>query len=227
MTEPFVKLLVADDHAVVRLGLKALFETVGHYVVVGEAATAAEAVEAARRRAPDVVLMDVRLADGSGIEACREIRSQRPETRVVMLTSYPDEEAVLASVTAGASGYVLKASDPDRLVEAVQVVARGGSLLDPHVTEGILERLRRQPTHADDPLHGLSEQERNILPLLAEGKTNREIAADLCLSEHTIKSYVSNILKKLDLSRRAEAAAFIAARQPLERAIGCGSGRGP
>jgi len=220
MTEPFLKLLLVDDHAVVRFGLKALFETAGSYVVVGEAATAAAAVEAARRRAPDVVLMDVRLGDGNGIEACREIRSQRPQTRVVMLTSYPDEDAVLASVTAGASGYVLKESDPERLLEAVEVVARGGSLLDPRVTEGILERLRRQPTQADDPLPELSEQERNILPLLAEGKTNREIAAELCLSEHTIKSYVSNILKKLHLCRRAEAAAFIASRGPPTEARG-------
>jgi DNA-binding NarL/FixJ family response regulator len=214
MTQPFVKLLLVDDHCVVRLGLKALFETVGSYLVVGEAATVEEAVEAARRRQPDVVLMDVRLGAGNGIEACREIRSQRPETRVLMLTSYADEDAVLASVTAGASGYVLKASDPERLLEAVQVVAAGGSLLDPQVTEGILERLRRQPNQTEDPLHGLSEQQRNILPLVAEGKTNREIAADLCLSEHTVKTYVSSILKKLRLSRRAEAAAFIASRGP-------------
>jgi DNA-binding NarL/FixJ family response regulator len=207
-------LLLVDDHAVVRMGLRALFDGVGHFSVVGEASTAAGAVEVARRRAPDVILMDVRLGDGSGIEACRDIRSERPETRVVMLTSYDDEEAVLASVTAGAAGYVLKASDPARLVEAVEVVARGGSLLDPLVTHALLDRLRRQPTPPNDPLRELSEQERNILPLVAEGKTNREIAAKLCLSEHTIKSYVSNILKKLGLGRRAEAAAFIAARRP-------------
>jgi DNA-binding NarL/FixJ family response regulator len=214
MSEPFVRLLLVDDHAVVRLGLKALFETAGSYLVVGEAATIAEAVEQASRQRPDVVVMDVRLGQGNGIEACREIRSRRPETRVLMLTSYDDEDAVLASVTAGASGYVLKASDPERLLEAVQVVANGGSLLDPQVTEGILDRLRRQPPRPDDPLLVLSEQERNILPLVAEGKTNREIAAELCLSEHTIKTYVSNILKKLRLSRRAEAAAFIASRGP-------------
>jgi two-component system response regulator DevR len=220
MSEPFAKLLLVDDHAVVRLGLKTLFETLGSCVVVGEASTATEAVEVARRRRPDVVLMDVRLADGDGIEACREIRSERPATRVVMLTAYADEEAVLASVAAGAAGYVLKSSDPDRLLEAVDVVARGGSLLDPWVTHRILERLRRHPTQADNPLIGLSEQERHILPLLAEGKTNREIAADLCLSEHTVKGYVSNVFRKLGLSRRAEAAAFVAARRPPADARG-------
>lgn len=223
MTGPFVKLLLVDDHAVVRLGLKALFETVGSCVVVGEAATAAEAIDEARRCQPDVVLMDVRLADGNGIEVCREIRSERPETRVIMLTSYADEEAIVASVTAGASGYVLKATDPDRLIEAVEIVARGGALLDPQVTLTVLERLRRLATHPhDDPLLALSEQERNILPLVAQGKTNREIAAALSLSEHTIKTYLSNILKKLGLSRRAEAAAFIAVRQPLNRQEGLG-----
>jgi DNA-binding NarL/FixJ family response regulator len=222
MTGPFVKLLLVDDHALVRLGLKALFKTVGSCVVVGEAATAAEAVDEARRHQPDVVLVDVRLADGNGVEACREIRSERPETRVIMLTSYDDEEAIVASVAAGASGYVLKATDPERLIEAVEVVARGGALLDPQVTSTVLERLRRLATRPDDPLLALSEHERKIMPLVAQGKTNREIAAALSLSEHTIKTYLSNILKKLGLSRRAEAAAFIAARQQPHRQQGLG-----
>jgi DNA-binding NarL/FixJ family response regulator len=143
-----------------------------------------------------------------------------------MLTSYDDEEAIVASITAGASGYVLKATDPERLIEAVETVARGGALLDPQVTSRVLERLRRLATHPhDDPLLALSEQERNILPLVAQGKTNREIAAVLCLSEHTVKTYLSNILKKLGLSRRAEAAAFIAARQPPNKQQGLGPSR--
>lgn len=211
-----VKLLLVDDHRVVRLGLRALFETVPQFVVVGEAGTVAEALVAARQGHPDVVVMDVRLPDGSGVEACREIRSERPRTRVLMLTSYADEDAVVASIMAGAAGYLLKQSDPDRLIEAVEIVARGGSLLDPAVTQTVLQWIQRLGTRAiEDPLLALSDQERRILPLLAEGKTNREIAAELYLSEHTVKTYVSNILQKLHLSRRAEAAAFIARRRGL------------
>ncbi|HZS02162.1 MAG TPA: response regulator transcription factor [Chloroflexota bacterium] len=210
-----VKLLLVDDHRVVRLGLRTLFETAPQFQVVGEAGTAAEAVAAARRNPPDVVLMDVRLPDGSGVEACREIRSEHPRTRVLMLTSYADEDAVVASIMAGAAGYLLKQTDPERLVEAAEIVAGGGSLLDPAVTQTVLQWMRRLGAQApSDPLIGLSEQERKILPLLAEGKTNREIAAQLYLSEHTVKTYVSNILQKLHLSRRAEAAAFIARRHP-------------
>jgi two-component system response regulator DevR len=211
-----VKLLLVDDHRVVRLGLRALFETVPQFVVVGEAGTVAEALVAARQGQPDVVVLDVRLPDGSGVEACREIRSERPRTRVLMLTSYADEDAVVASIMAGAAGYLLKQSDPDRLIEAVEIVARGGSLLDPAITQTVLQWIQRLGTRAiEDPLLALSDQERRILPLLAEGKTNREIAAELYLSEHTVKTYVSNILQKLHLSRRAEAAAFIARRRGL------------
>jgi DNA-binding NarL/FixJ family response regulator len=180
--------------------------------VVGEAGTVAEAITQARRCQPDVVILDVRLPDGSGVEACREIRSERPEARVIMLTSYADEDAVLASVMAGASGYVLKQVEPDRLIEAVEIVARGGSLLDPSATDAVLGQLRRLGT--PEPDDGLTENERKILPLIAEGKTNRQIAADLYLSEHTVKTYVSQILRKLNFSRRSEAAAFIARRQP-------------
>jgi DNA-binding NarL/FixJ family response regulator len=211
-----VKLLLVDDHRVVRLGLRALFETAPQFVVVGEAGTVAEALVAARQGQPDVVVLDVRLPDGSGVEACREIRSERPRTRVLMLTSYADEDAVVASIMAGAAGYLLKQSDPDRLIEAVEIVARGGSLLDPAITQTVLQWIQRLGTRAiEDPLLALSDQERRILPLLAEGKTNREIAAELYLSEHTVKTYVSNILQKLHLSRRAEAAAFIARRRGL------------
>ncbi len=208
-----IRILVVDDHEVVRLGLKTLFRTVPGCEIVGEAGTVSEAIAAAEQSRPDVVLMDVRLPDGSGVEACREIRSARPETRVIMLTSFADEAAVVASITAGAAGYLLKQADLDRLVEAVHVVARGGSLLDPSVTATVLswlQRVGRRPM--DDPLAGLSEQERKVLPLMVEGKTNREIGQALCLSEHTVKTYVSNILQKLHLARRGEAAAYLARR---------------
>ena len=213
MAEPW-KLLLVDDHQVVRLGLRALFATVAQVVVVGEAGTVAAALAEAHRCQPDVVLLDVRLPDGSGVEACREIRSRRPETQVVMLTSYADDDAVVASILAGAAGYLLKQAEPARLIEAVVIVARGGSLLDPHVTQAVLARMRQLATQPQaDPLAQLTEQERSILPLIAQGKTNRQIATALCLSEHTVKTYVSNILQKLQLARRAEAAAFMAARQ--------------
>jgi len=214
MTGREVRLLLVDDHRVVRLGLAALFKTVPHFVVAGEASTMAGAVTEARRCLPHVVLMDVRLPDGSGVEACREIRSESPETRVVMLTSYSDEEAVMASIMAGAAGYLLKQTDPDRLVDAVETVARGGSLLDPAVTRIVFERLRQVgEVVVHDAFSGLTEQERKILPLIAEGKTNKQIALTLFLSEHTVKDYVSSILQKLRLSRRAEAAAFATRHQ--------------
>jgi two-component system response regulator DevR len=209
-----VKLLLVDDHAVVRVGLRTLFEAVPHFTVVGEAASVAEARALARRTRPDVVVMDVRLPDGSGVEACREIRSDWPHTRVMMLTSYADEDAVVASVLGGAAGYLLKQTDPQRLIEAVEVAAQGGSLLDPAITEAVLAGMRRLAIHRDsDPLSSLGEQERKMLPLVAQGKTNREIAAELALSEHTVKTYISRTLQKLDLTRRAELAAFIARRQ--------------
>ncbi|MBI3979196.1 MAG: response regulator transcription factor [Chloroflexi bacterium] len=210
MASSQVKLLIVDDHKVVRLGLATLFATVPHCSVVGEADSAAQAVAEADRCRPDVVILDVRLPDGSGVEACREIRSQRPETRVIMLTSYADEDAVIASILAGAAGYVLKQSNPERLVEAVRIATAGGSLLDPAITRPVLEWLRHLGSPATrTSVAGLAEQERRILPLIAEGKTNREIAAVLSLSEHTVKTYVSNILRKLHLARRTEVAALI------------------
>ena len=215
MTEPRVRLLVVDDHEVLRLGLTTLFKAQPRFVVVGEAGSVSQAVAEARRCQPDLVIMDVRLPDGSGIEACREIRSERPRIAVLMLTSYADEDAVVDSIMAGAAGYVLKQVLPKQLVEAVEAVARGDSLLDPSVTRTVLGWMQRLGEPAVDPLAraGLSEQERNILPLIADGKTNREIATALSLSERTVKSYVSNILQKLHLTRRAEAAAFVARRQ--------------
>jgi DNA-binding NarL/FixJ family response regulator len=213
MTHQQVRLLLVDDHEVLRLGLRTLFDTAGGFLVVGEAGTVAEGIAQARAQRPDVAIVDLRLPDGSGVEACREIRSERPETRVLVLTSYSDEDAVISSIVSGAAGYLLKQTPPRQLVEAVRTVALGGSLLDPAITGVVLDRLKRAGGRgAEDPLvaAGLSPQERNILPLIAEGKTNREIAEVLVLSERTIKTYVSNILQKLQLSRRSEAAAFSA-----------------
>jgi DNA-binding NarL/FixJ family response regulator len=204
------KILIVDDHAVLRMGLAALFGTVPNFAVVGEAATAAAALVEARRCRPDVVMMDVRLPDGSGVEACRAIREERPETRVIMFTSFADEDSVVEAVMADAAGYVLKGSEPQRLIEAIEAVAAGGSLLDPSVTDTVLRRMRRMGTRSadDDPLAALSKQERKVLPLLAAGRTNREIGASLFVSEHTAKSYVSDILRKLGVARRSQAAAL-------------------
>ena len=213
-----IRVLLADDHPVLRLGMAALLATVPNMQLTGETETAGETIERGIALKPDVIVMDVRLRDGSGIEACREIRSANPNTRVLMLTSFPDQEAVIASLLAGAAGYILKQTDPQQLIEAIETVANGGSLLDPAATSAVLEWMRRgEPTPADDPLAGLSVQYRNILPLIAEGKTNREIGAALSLSESTVKTYVSNILQKLQLTRRTELAAFVTR---LQRARG-------
>ena len=204
-------LLIVDDHEVVRQGLAALLGRRAEFHVVAEAGTVAEAVAAARKFRPDLVVMDVRLPDGSGIEACREIRAEMPDTHVVMLTSYPDEDAVLSAIIAGASGYLLKQVRARDLVAALEAVGRGESLLDPAVTGRVLERIRRIAT-ADQPdeLAQLTSQEQKILLLVAEGKTNKEIAAEVFLSDKTVKNYVSSILAKLNLERRAQAAAYMA-----------------
>jgi two-component system response regulator DevR len=205
------RLLIVDDHEVVRQGLVALLDRRAGFQVVAEAGTVAEAIEQARRFEPDIVVMDVRLPDGSGIEACREIRAERASTRVVMLTSYPDEEAVLSAIVAGAAGYLLKQIRARDLVSALEAVGRGESLLDPAVTEKVLERVRRIAMGGQtDELAVLTAQERKILMLVAEGKTNKEIASEVFLSDKTVKNYVSSILSKLNLERRAQAAAFVA-----------------
>ena len=214
-TQPLrpLRLLVVDDHEVVRQGLVALLDRRSGFEGVAQAGSVAESIDAAARFEPDLVIMDVRLPDGPGIEACREIRATRPETRVVMLTSYPDEEAVLSAIIAGASGYLLKQIRGRDLVAALEAVGRGESLLDPAVTEKVLERVRRMVSgSATDELAGLTSQERKILLLVAEGKTNKEIAADVFLSDKTVKNYVSSILSKLNLERRTQAAAFMAKR---------------
>jgi two-component system response regulator DevR len=211
MTDRPLRVLIVDDHEVVREGLRSILNRRESISVVGEAGTVGTAVEEAARLRPDVVIMDVRLPDGSGVEACREIRQENPNTKVIMLTSYADDEAVFASILAGAAGYLLKQTRGQALAEAIEAVAQGGSLLDPAVTQKVLERVRslggRRP---DDSLASLSDQEQKILLLIAEGKTNKEIAEEIFLSDKTVKNYVSSILSKLNLRRRAEAAAFIA-----------------
>ncbi len=206
-----LRVLVVDDHEVVREGIVAALDRRENFHVVAQAGNVAEAIAAADRFEPDLVVMDVRLPDGSGVEACRDIRSDHPGTRVVMLTSYPDEEAVLSAIVAGASGYLLKETRLRDLVKALETVGAGGSLLDPAVTGKVLERVRRMANDEDDDeLARLTTQERRILLLVAEGKTNREIAAEVFLSDKTVKNYVSSILSKLDLQRRTQAAAYMA-----------------
>lgn len=206
-----LRLLVVDDHEIVRQGLVALLDRRAGFEVVAQAGSVAEATDQARLHEPDIVVMDVRLPDGSGVEACRAIRAELPETRVIMLTSFPDDEAVLSAIVAGASGYLLKQIRARDLVAALEAVGRGESLLDPAVTERVLERVRRIASgQASDELSVLTPQEQKILALVAEGKTNKEIATDVFLSDKTVKNYVSSILSKLNLERRAQAAAFVA-----------------
>jgi two-component system, NarL family, response regulator DevR len=206
-----LRILVVDDHDVVRHGLVAMLARRPQFQVVAQAGTMEEAIQQARRFMPDLVLMDVRLPDGTGIEACREIRAELPGIAVVFLTSSPDEEDVFAAIIAGARGYVLKQSRAAELVEVLTAVARGESRLDPGVTGAILERFRRiaagtYPGEASQ----LTGQERKILALLAEGRTNKEIATAIFLSDKTVKNYVSSILAKLNLEHRAQAPGFVA-----------------
>jgi two-component system response regulator DevR len=206
-----LRLLVVDDHEVVRQGLVALLDRRPGFQIVAQAGSVQEAIAQARLQRPDIVVMDVRLPDGSGVEACREIRAEMPETRVIMLTSFPDDEAVLSAIVAGASGYLLKQIRARDLLSALEAVGRGESLLDPAVTERVLERVRRIASgQSNDELSVLTSQEQKILTLVAEGKTNKEIAADVFLSDKTVKNYVSSILSKLNLERRAQAAAYLA-----------------
>jgi len=210
-----LRLMLVDDHEIVRMGIRTLLEDQPDLVILCEAATAAEAIAEADRCLPDLILMDVRLPDLSGVEACREIRARHPEVRVIMLTSYPDDNAVMASIMAGASGYVLKQTRGRALIEAIRTVGAGGSLLDPAITEKVLERIRSAAGSLEDKLAGLTDQERHILALVAEGKTNKEIAEALHLSAHTVKNYVSDVLKKLGVARRAEAAAYYIRRSGI------------
>ena len=206
-----LRVLLVDDHEVVRSGVRALLQATEDIVVAAEAGSVREAIDEAERARPDVVVMDVRLVDGSGIEATREIRANHPEIRVVMLTSFADDEALFASIMAGASGYVLKQVKGGELVSAIRTVGRGGSLLDPGVTNAVLDRLRKgKHLMKDEKLARLSPQEERILALVADGKTNKQIGDELRLAEKTVKNYVSSILSKLEVARRAEAAAYLA-----------------
>ncbi len=202
-----IRVFLLDDHEIVRTGLRSLLEGEEGFVVVGEAATAGEALDRIPPTRPDVAILDVRLPDGSGIEVCREIRSNSPEIACVMLTSYADDEALFAAIMAGAAGYVLKQVGAMSLVDDIRRVAEGQSLLDPALTERVLERLQDQS--GDDPLlASLTPQERRILDLVAEGQTNRQIAGTLYLAEKTVKNYVSNLLAKLGMERRTQAATY-------------------
>jgi DNA-binding NarL/FixJ family response regulator len=208
MTAVTTRVFLLDDHEVVRRGVRELLEAEPDMDVVGEAGTAEEALTRIPATAPEVAILDVRLPDGDGVEVCREIRSMHPEVSCIMLTSYSDDDAVYSAIMAGASGYLLKQVRGTDLIEGVRRVARGESLLDPAVTARVLDRIR----HRDeaDELATLSNQEQTILELIAEGLTNRQIGERMFLAEKTVKNYVSNMLGKLGMSRRAEAAAYAA-----------------
>jgi DNA-binding NarL/FixJ family response regulator len=191
------------------LGLKALLEHHPQFEVVGEAGTAKEAIEQVSRHHPDVVIMDIRLPGTSGIEACEEITRNYPQTKVVMLTSYAEDEMLFSAIRAGASGYVLKQIGGDDLIRALEAVSRGDALLDPAVTQRVFQEVRRAVKDEEaSAFANLSQQERHVLQLVSEGKTNREIAKALFLGEGTVRNYVSSILSKLGVSNRAEAAAY-------------------
>jgi len=211
-----LRVMLVDDHEVVRDGVKSLLEAAGGIIVVAEASTVRDAIANAARSFPDVIVMDVRLADGSGIEATREIRSHRPDTAVLMLTSFADDEALFASIMAGAAGYVLKQIRGDDLVRAIRSVGAGESLLDPAGTGAVLDRLRKGKHLMDDEkLSRLSSQEERILGLVADGKTNGEIGEEMHLAEKTVKNYMSSVLNKLEVARRAEAAAYLATHRRI------------
>jgi two-component system response regulator DevR len=216
MNAPPLRVMLVDDHEVVRDGIKRLLNDADDVVVCAEAGSAREAVAVAGQALPDVMVMDVRLSDGSGIQATRDIRAARPQTSVLMLTSFADDEALFASIMAGAAGYVLKQIRGDELVRAIRTVGAGQSLLDPAVTKGVLDRLRKgKHLFRDERLARLSPQEERILGLVADGRTNGQIAQELGLAEKTVKNYVSSILAKLEVARRAEAAAYLARHTTL------------
>jgi len=206
-----IRLLLVDDHEVVRIGLKTLFAKSPGIEVAGEADSVAEAVAQSRRLRPDVVLMDLRLPDGTGIDACRDILSRNPATRVLFLTSYSDEEAVRATVLAGAAGYLLKEIGHQALIDAIRAVAAGQSILDPKVTQTVMEQIGHVGA-ASGP-EQLSPQEKRVLAQVVEGKTNKQIAAALGLSDKTVKNYLSNAFQKLQVNRRSHAAVMYAKLQ--------------
>lgn len=204
-----IRLFVLDDHELIRRGVRELMDEEDDIEVVGEASTAEEAMKRLPATRPDVAVIDLRLPDGDGIEVCREIRSILPDTRCIVFTSYRDEESVMEAILAGASAFVLKATSGDELLRAVRLAAQGRSLLDPDVTSELLRRLQRP----GDPGKQLTDQEGRVLGLVAEGLTNRQIAAELHLAEQTVKNYVSSILQKLGLERRTQAAIYATKRK--------------
>jgi DNA-binding NarL/FixJ family response regulator len=209
--------LLVDDHEVLRLGLRTLFTEAGGFQVVGESGTMAAAVTEASRLKPKVVLMDVRLPDGSGIDACRSIRTAHPDTRVLFLTSFADDDAVLSTILAGADGFLLKEVSGEQLIDAVNTVASGRSILDPSVTQRVLAKVRSLSAPAStEKREPLSAQEERVLALVAEGKTNKEIAVSLNLSDKTVGHYLENIFQKLQVSRRAQAAVYFTQQHPRQ-----------
>jgi DNA-binding NarL/FixJ family response regulator len=203
-----IRVFLLDDHEIVRRGLIELIEAEDDMVVVGEAGTAEEAYGRIPATTPDVAMLDVRLPDGDGVEVCRDIRSRHPEIACLMLTSVADDDAVYAAIMAGAAGYLLKQVRGTDIVDGIRRVGHGESLLDPSVTARVLDRLRHRDD--DDELAALTDQERKILALISEGMTNRQIGERLFLAEKTVKNYVSNLLAKLGMSRRTEAAVYAA-----------------
>jgi two-component system, NarL family, response regulator DevR len=202
-----IRLLIVDDHKVVRLGLMTMFSRHRGVQIVGDVGTMAEAVAHAQRLRPDVVLMDVRLPDGSGIDACRDIRATCPGTEILFLTSFADDDALLATVLAGAAGFLLKQADEGGVIHAVETVANGLSIMDPAVTHALLQRMRSFSIQENNTSSGtLSPQEERVMVLVVEGKTNKEIGLDMGLSEKTVKNYLSNIFQKMQVSRRSQAA---------------------
>lgn len=212
------RVMLVDDHEVVRAGLRALLETTEDIEVVAEAATAREAVHRARASNPEVVVLDVRLPDESGVNVCRDIRAENPDVAVLMLTSFSDDQALFDSIMAGAAGYVLKQIRGNDLVEAIRRVAGGESLLDPAVTARVLDRLRNPVPDVDPRLARLTPTEQRIVEMIAEGMTNRAIGERLHLAEKTIKNYVSTVLEKLEVARRAEAAVYWSEHRGREEA---------
>jgi DNA-binding NarL/FixJ family response regulator len=213
-----VRVFLLDDHEVVRRGLRDLLEAAGGLEVVGEAGTADEALRRIPPTRPDVAIVDVRLPDGNGVDVCREIRSAHPEVQCLILTSFSDDEALFQAIMAGAAGYLLKQIRGTDLVDAIRRVAEGQSLLDPAVTARVLDRLRTPPAD-DERLARLTDQERRILDLIAEGLTNRQIAQRIHLAEKTVKNYVSNLLAKLGMERRTQAAVYAARLKDRQRPI--------
>ena len=203
------RIILVDDHEVVRLGLKSLLDRHPQFEVVGEASSARDALEQVAALEPDVVVMDIRLPGTSGIEACEQIVDQYPNTKVIMLTSYAEDEMLFSAIRAGASGYVLKQIASEELVKAIEAVGRGEALLDPAVTQRVFQEVRRAVKEEEaSAFQHLSQQEKHVLLLVSEGKTNREIAKNLFLGEGTVRNYVSSILSKLGVNNRAEAAAY-------------------